>query len=84
MCATRAVSSAKRRSRISWLHCFGVDRETSKIKQAATETILNVDCIVTIKICGDLLEHHAEEDGEEDGCQDAPLFHAVGDWEGCR
>ena len=55
--------------------------ETSKIKQAALEMISNVDIVVIIKICGGLLEHHGEEDGEEGGCQDAALFHAAGDWE---
>ena len=62
--------------------CVGL--QSLEVEQTAVEAIADVDSIVTIKAFHGLLEHHTEEDAEQSRCQDATLFHVVGNWEGFR
>ena len=61
---------------------FCVCEETPKVEQTAVCSETDTDVDWQILFC--LTEHDAEEDGEQNGGQDAPLLDTVGDTEAAR
>ena len=56
--------------------------DTPKVEETAVCSETDVDAVWQVLFC--LMEHDAEEDGEQGGGQDAPLLDAVRDGEAAR
>lgn len=61
------------------LHGLRVGLKSPEFEKAAVKVVADVDEVFVVKVLSGLLEHCAEEDGEESRCQDASLFHTIGD-----
>ena len=64
------------------LNGFHVCEETSKVEHAAIHSETGVNAIWQVLFC--LMEHDAEEGGDQWGGQDASLLDAVGNGEAAR
>ena len=62
-----------------FLDGFRACEETPKVEETAVCLETDVHAVWQVLFC--LMEHDAEEDGEQCGGQDAPLLEAVGDRE---
>ena len=62
-----------------FLDGFCVCEEMPKVEETAVCLEMDVDAILQVLFC--LMEHDAEEDGEQCGGQDASLLDAIGDGE---
>ena len=65
-----------------FLNSFSACEETPKVEGTAVCSERDVDAVGQVLFC--LMEHDAEEDGEQCGGQDAFLLDAVGDKEAAR
>ena len=56
--------------------------QPSEVEQAAIQAIPDVDEVFILEVISGLIEHHAEEDGEEGWSQDTTLFLPIcdGEW----
>ena len=65
-----------------FLDNFRACEKTPKVKETAVCSETGVDVVWQVVVCH--TEHHAEEDGEKFGGQNASLLDAVGDGEAAR
>ena len=78
----KAAVVSKQQLSDEFLDGFRECEETPKVKETAVCSETDVDAVWQVLFC--LMEHDAEEDGQQCGSQNASLLDAVGDGEAAR